>query len=734
MSIPLAIVWHQHQPFYQDLRTGDLTMPWVRLHGIKDYYGMAKLVEEFPGVHCTVNLVPSMIVQLQEYVEKDAKDALLRHTEIPAEELTEKQACYVLDNFFQAQYDNMIRIHPRYHELAHLRRLGRRSARSALADFDPAALRDLQVWFNLAWFHPLCFEEFEALRVLREKGKEFTESDKAQMLSIQNEIMARVIPLHKKLALQGQLELTTTPFYHPILPLLCDMQSAREAMPDVPMPDGYFSMAEDAEAHVEMAVSFHRKIFDEAPRGMWPSEGSVSPPILPILARHGIQWLATDEGILSASLATSLRGAFGKIERPDLLYRPWKVSWQGAHLNAVFRDHELSDRVGFKYQNWEGGAAADDFLHRIRDSAKGRPAGEDTLVSVILDGENCWEHYPGQGVGFLRSLYAKLQDESAGVSPVRVCDFLDKHPPTNHHIEKLFSGSWINHDFHIWVGHEEDRKAWEYVFRVREDLVEETNRRGGRLNGDKDLAKAWEELYIAEGSDWYWWYGDDHSSGNDEGFDELFRTHLKNVYRFTGLEIPYFLDNPVITRGAAGAFTKPTGVLQPVLDGRVTSFFEWMGAGRYRSEKDGGTMAASERPLIQQIFFGYDRDHLCLRVDLNAAVFHASSGENGDAPSKHAELLFVDPKGLTLEVKAGESISVSQTGPWVDTLTPSIAAWDQILELRIPFKAFGVAREQEMAFYIDIKRPDGTADRYPRSYALSVHIPPDDVEERDWFI
>ena len=572
MPVPLAIVWHQHQPYYKDLSGGEMAMPWVRLHGLKDYYGMARLVEHFPGMRCTINLVPSLVSQLLDYVQHGATDPFLRRTRIPADSLSADDVHFILDHFYMAQWDRMVRVHPRYRELLDRRRFGRRPAASAANDFSVQDLRDLQVWFNLVWFHPVCFEEYETLRALRQKGTQFNEHEKQELLKVHDQVLARILPLHKELQDRGQLELTTTPFYHPILPLLIDMRCAQVAMPRTPMPNGYKPLPEDAEYQLERAVAYHERIFGQRPEGLWPSEGSVCSDLIPLVARLGIRWLATDEEILSASLGTGLRGGFGKLEMPQHLYRPWKIEAHGAAVNAIFRDHQFSDLIGFQYQSWDGEAAASDLVSRVEAAGHGAPAGQETLVSIILDGENCWEHYPEQGTKFLRSLYGRLQDGAKGVTPVRVRDFLHAHPPSQR-IEKLFPGSWINHDFYIWIGHADDRKAWEYLFRVREDLVRETEKRGRPMpfrpqenDPHPELVQAWEELAIAEGSDWCWWYGDDHTSGNDDAFDQLFRRHLKNVYAFLKLQPPYFLDQPVPGRRAPH-FTAPSAALRVTLDG-----------------------------------------------------------------------------------------------------------------------------------------------------------------------
>ena len=724
--IPLSLVWHQHQPYYKDLASGELVLPWVRLHGVKDYYGMARLISEFPGVKCAVNLVPSMLEQLEDYVARRATDPFLRRTEIYADALNAEDACFLLDHFFMAQWDRMIRVHPRYDELLGLRMMGRRDAIRALENYKENDLRDLQVWFNLAWFHPVSFEESETLRELRKKGRDFSEDDKTAMLNEQRHVLAQVIPLHRELADRGQVELTTTPFYHPILPLLCDMHSALEGMPETALPSGHVPLLADAEAQVKKAVDYHRELFGHAPEGMWPSEGSVSPAMVPIVAAHGIKWIATDEEILGASLKERIRGDFAKLARPDLLYRPWRCDHNGAHVNMLFRDHHLSDMVGFHYQSWDGAAAADDFIKQIHESAKDSPAGGETLATVILDGENCWEHYPDHGIDFLRGLYAKLEKNEAGIKTVRPGEFVREHPPT-HHIERLYSGSWINHDFYIWVGHAEDRRAWEYVYRTREDLVQAQKSRGADPQQDMAFAHAWEELYIAEGSDWFWWYGDDHNSGNDDAFDSLFRKHLSNVYTFIGQPAPYFLSEPVKGRGRAGRYSLPTGSINARIDGRTPGYFDWIGAGRYRPDKDGGVMTAAGRAPIQQIFFGYGGDSLFIRADLIEDVLNPLNA----APGECATVRFIEPRDLSFEFCTGRNARMVFEGMWKDPQRVQVA-WNEILELKIPFDCLGVLPGKELAFYLEFNTEHAATERFPRSSPFQFTVPQANSDLFEW--
>lgn len=732
MPVPLALFWHQHQPYYKDLSAGEMAMPWVRLHGLKDYYGMARLIEHFPGMRCTINLVPSLVAQLLDYVQNGATDPFLRRTRTPADGLSGEDVHFILDHFYMAQWDRMIRVHPRYRELLDRRRFGRRPASNAANDFSVQDLRDLQVWFNLVWFHPVCFEEYETLRALRQKGANYTEHDKQELMKVHDQVLARVVPLHKELQDRGQLELTTTPFYHPIMPLLIDMRCAQVAMPRTPMPNGYKPLSEDAEYQLERAVKYHEQIFGRKPDGLWPSEGSVCPELIPLAARLGINWLATDEEILSASLGAGLRGSFGKLEAPQHLYRAWRLEAHGASLNGIFRDHQFSDLIGFQYQSWDGEAAANDLISRVEAAARGHPAGQETLISIILDGENCWEHYPEQGLKFLRTLYGRLQDNAKGVTPVRVGDFLRAHPPT-HRIDRLFPGSWINHDFYIWIGHTDDRKAWEYVFRVREDLVRETEKRGRPLpfraqenDPNPELVQAWEELAIAEGSDWCWWYGDDHTSGNDDAFDQLFRKHLKNVYAFLKLPVPYFLDQPVPGRRAPH-FTTPSASLRVTLDGRVTNYFEWLGAGMYRTAQDVGTMHAATAPLISQVLFGHDNGCLCVRIDPDE-----QSGALNGGLLRRVALLFTEPRGAALVIEKGPPVTVRGEGYWPGSAQTAQVVWDEVVEVRVPFAVLGLQPGQDVSFFVDAGAAGGDLQRLPRAGALQFSVPGSDTDERDW--
>ncbi len=349
-TVSLALMWHQHQPYYPDDVAGENPMPWVRLHATKDYLGMALHLEEVPELFCTINLVPSLLAQLDSYAN-GGSDQHLRLSRLPADGLGDDDARAILDQFFMAFPDSMIRPHPRYHDLFMSRSAWSLTAAQALSRFRPRDFRDLQVWSNLAWIHPLLFEKDPELAEFKAKGHHYTEGEKQWFLDKQRALVARVIPAHRELAARGQVELTTSPYYHPILPLLLDKTAAREAMPEVVLPAYRGGYTEDAAAQVRMGVESHMRHFGEQPRGMWPSEGSVSQALIPLLAEHGFEWIATDEEILGCSTGGKIgRDSRGHVRHPELLYRPWKVREGASELGIVFRDHSMSDQIGFLYR------------------------------------------------------------------------------------------------------------------------------------------------------------------------------------------------------------------------------------------------------------------------------------------------------------------------------------------------------------------------------------------------
>ncbi|MHC5035905.1 MAG: glycoside hydrolase family 57 protein, partial [Planctomycetota bacterium] len=457
--IHVAFLWHMHQPFYRNLASLEGTLPWVRLHGIKDYYGMAAILEEKPPAKATFNWVPCLVEQLQALVAGEYEDRPFQVARMSADDLEEEDVLYMLQSFFRARRERIILPFWRYAELLELRGDDPSRFREKARVFSQADLRDLQVWANLAWFHKILQRSDPVVSTLIRKGSNFTEEEKQALLARQIEILGQVLGKYRFLAESGRIEISTSPHYHPILPLLLDMESARDAMPDVVLPSFRGPYAGDAARQLEMAVDLHTRTFGAPPRGLWPSEGSVSEAMIPLASGAGFKWIATDEGILGRSLGIDLTGDSAvHLVKPHVLYKPYRITAGEAEIHIVFRDRYLSDLLGFKYQHMGTRQAVGDFLGRLK-RIRSLHAGTDLLVSIILDGENPWESYPEGGVDFLSLLYSQLV-ETDWVRLTTISEYLETHPEP-HRLDRLHAGSWIDSNFSVWIGAREDNLAWD---------------------------------------------------------------------------------------------------------------------------------------------------------------------------------------------------------------------------------------------------------------------------------
>ncbi|NQT14692.1 MAG: alpha-amylase/alpha-mannosidase [Planctomycetes bacterium] len=727
-DVSLAFFWHQHQPYYPDDVGQENPMPWVRLHGTKDYWGMAMLLKEVPELHATINLVPSLLKQLLAYTDGRMVDTHLRVSRLPADGFSEEDSNYLLDNFFLVHAEQMIRPYRRYDELHRKRGFGIDPPERARKRFSKRDLIDLQVWSNLVWIHPIAFELDPELAEFRAKGRHWTEEEKLWLLEKQMELLAQVIPLHRELQKRGQLELTTSPFYHPILPLLWDKRQARRAMPDVALPKYLDGFHQDAPEQIRRGVAMHEKLFGQKPRGMWPSEGSVCQGIVPAIADAGIHWIATDEEILSCSTDGWVsRDDNGFLRNPEMLYRPWRVQESGRQLEIVFRDHAMSDQIGFHYQRFTAEHAVDDFCGKVEAigrATNGNAGHRPTLLTIILDGENCWEYYPNGGVDFLRALYRRVA-EHPKISPVRIGDYVEQYPAADK-LNNLFPGSWIQHNFGIWIGHPECNRAWDLLHQTRQYLVEEDGR-GGR--SPEQLERAWEELYIAEGSDWFWWFGDSHTSAQDALFDHLFRKHLQNVYLALDEQPPGELSRPISQGRSHQLHTQPTGWLQVKVNGRRT-YFEWINAGHCVCQASSGAMAMVQEGLLADLYFGFDQDRLLIRLDARGGPFRERLNE-----THSLRVLFFQPEGF--EVRVTDPGQKRPRGRFYRDETPlarsrvDVAA-DLVFELAVPWRTLGARTDDPIQFYVELIEDDESIQRVPHEGAIETFVPSPDYELVMW--
>lgn len=535
-TLGVAFLWHMHQPFYKDPLSNEYMMPWVRLRGVKDYFPMAALVDKFDSMRATFNLVPSLVEQINDYVNNDASDTYLDMTVKKASALSAADKVFILNNFFHVNFKRFIEPNPRYAELLikkGVKSVSGSALKKVVQNFSDQDFLDLQVLFNMAWFHSISIDDDVNLQKLIAKKKNYTESDKSYVISKQKEILACIIPLYKKLSSEGRIEITTTPFYHPILPLLCDTSVANISSPGMELPRK-FSHPEDAGWQIAEAVKYHKAQFGAAPAGMWPSEGSVSDKAIETMIAKGIKWVATDEDILFRTLSLYDKKYKG-MEYFDrrIIYRPYKMKKDSGSLSMIFRDKNLSDMISFSYNSWNPSDAAWNLIGHCNTAAHNlRRDTDEGLLTIVMDGENAWEYYEDNGRKFFETLYANL-DKQDTVCSTTISDYLSFDPPKKV-LSNIFPGSWIHHNFEIWIGQEQDNVSWEYLARVRKDLVKFTKESG--MN-----EQAWRELYIAEGSDWNWWYHGKAHVGGDNPFDKLYLTHLQNVYKILKKPIPDFL-------------------------------------------------------------------------------------------------------------------------------------------------------------------------------------------------
>lgn len=690
VRVELILLWHQHQPDYRDPTTGRARLPWVRLHATKDYLDMARRLAPWPRVKVTFNFVPSLIDQLEAAVA-GAGDELFDRLERDPRELPEPERTSLAQRLTQVP--------------AHAR--SRRNAWTALIEraargeaSEPDALLALEVGFLLAWLDPSFHASPEAAAA---RAGSPTLALRDGLLALHRRLLADVVPAHRDLRAQGRIELSTSPYYHPILPLLIDVASAARARPDLPLPRERFAAPEDARAQIARALERHAEVFGERPRGLWPSEGSVSPETAALAASLGLSWLATDQGVLERSLEGSPpAGAH---------HRPWRYETPAGPLHLFFRDHELSDRIGFVYQRWRAEDAVGDFIERLRRIGREHDDAP-PVVSVMLDGENCWEGYEEDGGPFLDRLYAAL-DRATDIrttTPAEVLEPGDVWPS----LSRLHSGSWIDADFHVWAGHPEKNHAWDLLSRARARLAAHA--------GAPEAA--WESLRRAEGSDWFWWLGEDHYTADKALFDSLFRGHLRAVYESCGEPIPLDLEVPISATVRPDRAELPVALLTPVLDGRVTHFYEWQPAG-HRSLAGGGAMHAQSR-AIRDLYYGFDRDRFYLRID-----FVAPPGPNlglriewlEPVPTRlELPVLAPGPSGIDRVLADGRKESVSGAA----------AHLDAVLEIALPLVALATRPRDRVSFMVQLIEAGRPIESAPAGDAVRLEAPDESFDADAW--
>lgn len=683
-------------------------MPWVRLHATKDYLDMVTRLEPYPSIHQTINVVPSLLDQLEEYLPPaNRSDQFLELSEKPAAELSAQEQRFLLQWFFLANPERMIKPYPRYHDL-----LAKRGLHPSDADWPAIHKRfrthdylDLQVWFNLIWIDPWLRRQDPELARLETKASHFTEEEKRLVLAKHRALIAQVIPAYRAAASSGQIELTASPYYHPILPLLCDLRAAQAAMPHVVLPQASFRHHDDARWQLRAGLERHQAAFGAPARGVWPSEGSVSEEVVKLAAEAGVRWIATDEEILWRTL---------KIPRSlSALYRPHILRRSAGNVTIVFRDRELSDLIGFVYSQWDPRVAAEDFLRRLGEiHQQFRDGPQPALVSIILDGENAWECYPNDGHDFLIALYGLLASDQR-FRCVTVSEFLSGYPLEHAEtLPELFSGSWIDGNFATWIGHPEKNDAWERLAHAREALAAVSREA-------PPGTQAWNSLGAAEGSDWMWWFGDTHFTAQAEEFDRLFRAHLANAYRFAGLAIPQELERPIRRRVTLSLYA-PTGLIHPTIDGKESSYYEWLYAGRLDLRQQYSAIHRGEQRL-RSLSYGFNQTHQYVRIDLDVAAL---------AQLPDWSMLLTLDRTTTIDIRPQpEGIGAHLLAPEPVRLP---CAMDRILELAIPRHLVNPDPHKKIELAVALLQGKEVLEQYPTQGCFELATSVSELEAQAW--
>jgi len=613
--VHLVLLWHMHQPTYRDPATHRYVLPWTRLHALKDYWGMVRVLRDFPKFHATFNVVPSLAAQLEEYASGKFSEPWFDIAFLPAEQLDAESKVVIIERAFQINRDHLMRRFPRFVELFERTQHSEKDMNAADL-FGPREWRDIQLLSQLAWMDEDWLATDPVLMRLGSKGANFSEEDKQELRAKQLELLRDVLPEYRRAAATGQIEISTTPFYHPILPLICDTDIAPISNPHSPPLKPPFQHPEDAREQLVRARAYHEKLFGIPPVGLWPSEGSVSDQALDLAIEQGFQWFATDEGVLGRTLGVGFgRDGAGIPENADRLYSPLRVRRGGKEITGFFRDHYLSDLVGFVYSRMSAPAAAEDLHQRIHAIGERVHTGRPLTVSIILDGENAWEYFYGNGRDFLKNFYKSIEADS-DIQALTVSEAVAAAGDTPT-VEKIVPGSWINANFDIWIGHQEDLVAWDMLRNTHDAYTRAArfHQEGAAGAPSKEaLAAAYESLLAAEGSDWCWWYGPEHSSANDAEFDAFYRTLLTEVYLRIGLDVPDELAEPIKILPERAVVLAPQSYLHVRVDGRESTYFEWLGSGLYSADRRGGSMHGRVS-LLHEIHYGFDDDWFYVRVD-----------------------------------------------------------------------------------------------------------------------
>lgn len=553
-KLNMVLCWHMHQPWYRESQDGDYRLPWVYLHALKDYVDMAAHLEAHPQMRCVVNFTPVLLEQIDDYADQFKAhltngrrfaepmlnllaevDQIPTHTEGRAELI---RMCR------RAHAPLMIDVYPAFRGLFDLVMTpdGAHVDEHRLAYLNDQFFLDLLSWYHLAWLgHSLKREP--NVRDLLEDQKHFDRTARQALLEIMSAAFEGLLRRYRRLAERGQIELSMTPYGHPIVPLLIDTDAMHGALPEAKAPDGgrYPGGLERSRWHMAEGLRVFEEHLGRRPQGVWLSEGGVSTEALQLLDDFGIRWSASGEGVWNNSRFLSKLPALGEEDRRSLFSAN---AVDGCETRLFFRDDGLSDLIGFEYQQWDAVDAAADFNQHLANIGDYLGDTRDQhVVSVILDGENAWEYYPDNAFHFLGALYEQLA-YSDQVQLLTFSEALERCPAAR--LPALCAGSWVYGSFSTWIGDQDKNRAW--------DLLIEAKQTYDRIVADRRFSqekrrRLERQLAICEGSDWFWWFGDHNPADSVSDFDRLYRRQLRNLYAMLDVAVPTILEQPISTGG-----------------------------------------------------------------------------------------------------------------------------------------------------------------------------------------
>lgn len=740
-KLSIAFLYHMHQPVYQLNPDGDYIMPWVRMHAVKDYLDMILWVEKFDRLKLNFNYVPALLDALLNY-SNGAYDIHSRLSIKPVEQLTDEDKIFILNNFFDSNYQTMILPNEQYHKLYQIAK-----TTGDINAFSPEQYSDIMALFNLVWIDSSYKELNPELIRLINKKKNYTLEDRLEIIDIHRKIIQNIIPALKNFLNLNKIELITSPYYHPILPILLDYKEVRKDYPNNMLSE--LNTEQDAMMQTKLALDRMEEIFDKRPQGIWPSEQCISEKTLKLFAELGVKWSVSDEGILANSINFEFVHDFkGNLEDPYHLLKTYKYHHKNNDVKMIFKDSTIYNLINFEYAHHDPVATANDLYDRIKviQSKILSSPDDEHLLTIAMDGENCWENYVNDGNDFLNTLYELITNDDS-LETVLISDYLDNVKEYKS-LNKIKYGANFNRNLQLWINEPIKDLAWTYLKSVRDDFYSFIKREPNHQN----IEYARNEIFICEGSDWFWWYGEPNYSGRDNIFDFIFRNHLKNVYRYLDLEIPSFLDEPLIDNSPSRPSNYPTALISPHISGvdDKKADLQWEHAGCIEIP-DGPVLRESK--LFEKIQYGNDNEHFYLKFHLNKYI------KNSNNPLKrtYQMYIYIRKSGHTQALAPIRLINKSQNvspiamekfhneiqisirddelrflrivkaipgDMWVlENYKCMETAYGDVLELKIPFDVFEVGEGETLEFLF-INANYGMTDFYiPDEMILSVTRP-----------